>query len=256
MNSERIDRILSVLRHLAQHPGGLPLKQLSDDLALPMSSTHDLVQAMVEIDAVRIAGPRHYALGTKAVNLSLTIVDSLSLRGVARSHLTEVSAAISENVYLAARTGDTVSYLDRSEAVQVLSVVMALGADRPLHASSVGKLITAFNPDLEEKVLAAPSLDAVTPFSKTNRADLREEYQRIREQGFSVSDGESVAGIVGISTPIRDHTAAVVGALHVSAPLGRLAADRRPYVIEQLAQASAEISRRLGHVAAGPAASS
>jgi len=138
MNPDRIDRALSVLRNLSQHPDGRTLKHLSEDLGLPMSSAHDLLQAMVDIDAVRTIGPRNYALGTKAVVLSLTIVDSISLRSVARQYLATLSSAISENVYLGVRNGDTVCYVDRFEASQVLSVVMQLGSERPLHASSVG----------------------------------------------------------------------------------------------------------------------
>jgi len=246
MNPDRIDRALSVLRNLSQHPDGRTLKHLSEDLGLPMSSAHDLLQAMVDIDAVRTIGPRNYALGTKAVVLSLTIVDSISLRSVARQYLATLSSAISENVYLGVRNGDTVCYVDRFEASQVLSVVMQLGSERPLHASSVGKLLAAYNPDLEQQVLSASTVTPYTPFTKTNRDELRAEYARIREQGFSMSDGESVEGIVGLSTPIWDHTGTAVAAVHVSAPRGRLAEDRRPFIIDQLRQTGAAISTQLG----------
>lgn len=246
MNSDRIDRALNVLLCLSQHPDGRTLKHLSEDLKLPMSSTHDLLQAMVEIDAIRATGSRTYALGKKAITLSLTIVDSLSLRNIARQYLATLSGEIGENVYLGVRTGDTVYYVDRFEASQALSVVMQLGSERPLHASSVGKLIAAYNPDLEQKVLSASTLYPYTQFTKTNRAELRAEYASIRQRGFSMSDGESVEGIVGLSAPIWDHTGTTIAAVHVSAPRGRLAEDRRPFIIDQLRQAGIAISVQLG----------
>ena len=56
------------------------------------------------------------------------------------------------------RSGNTVTYADRYEAGQNLSVVMKLGGSRPLHGSSIGKLFTAFNADLEAKVLDSEGL--------------------------------------------------------------------------------------------------
>jgi DNA-binding IclR family transcriptional regulator len=246
MNSDRLDRALAIMTYLARHHEGRTVKQISSDLELPMSSSHDLLQAMADIGAVQVGSGRLYALGPRAVTVALTVVDSLSLRTIARPHLAALCAAIHENIYIGVRNGDTVVYVDRVEATQELSVVMQLGSARPLHASSVGKLITAFNPDLEQKVFSASTLYPYTPFTKVNREELRSEYARIRSLRYSISDGESVEGIVGLSTPIWDHTGAVSAAIHVSAPKGRITEDRRPFVINEMQEASRDISTDLG----------
>ncbi|WP_328393494.1 IclR family transcriptional regulator [Nocardia sp. NBC_00416] len=246
MNASRIDRALAVLGYLAHHHEGRSLKHLSDDLKLPMSSTHDLMQALVEIGAVRVAGPRTYALGPRAVTIALTVVDSLSLRDVARPHLTELCEEINEHVYLGIRVGAGVTYADRYEASQPLAVVMQLGGERPLHGSAVGKLLAAYNPELEAKVLAAPRLEPLTAFTIVDRDQLQIEYAKIRERGFSVTDGESVEGITGISTPIVGVAGETIAAVHVSAPRGRLASDRLPIVLKQMQRAAAKISLLLG----------
>ena len=54
MNPARIDRALAILGYLAQHQEGCTLKRLCDDLPLPMSSAHDLMQTLVEIGAARV----------------------------------------------------------------------------------------------------------------------------------------------------------------------------------------------------------
>ncbi|QIZ01121.1 IclR family transcriptional regulator [Streptomyces sp. S1D4-11] len=246
MNSARIDRALSVLGYLAHHHEGRSLTHLSADLSLPMSSTHDLMQALVEIGVVRLAGPRTYALGPRAVILALSIVDSVRLREVARPFLRELSEEISENTYLAVRTGDNVVYADRIEASQQLAVVIRLGDSRPLHGSAVGKLIAAFDPELAGRVLSSSRLEQYTPFTLTNRAELRAEYDAIRERGYSISDGESVEGIIGLATPIIDARGEAVAAVHVSAPRGRLSVDRLPVVVGHMLSAGAAVSRQLG----------
>jgi IclR family transcriptional regulator, acetate operon repressor len=246
MNSARIDRALKILEYLGHHQEGAALKHICDDLSIPMSSAHDLLHALAEIDAVRLADQRTYLLGPRSLVLALSIVDAVDLRQVSRPYLTELCEELSENIYLALRSGNTVTYADRYEAGQNLSVVMKLGGPRPLHGSSIGKLITAYNPDLEAIVLNAPRLEQFTPFTRSNRAALREEFAAIRLRGYSVSDGESVEGIVGLATPIADTSGAISAAVHLSAPRGRLAPDRLPHVLSAMSRTGALISSQLG----------
>jgi DNA-binding IclR family transcriptional regulator len=246
VNPARIDRALSVLGYLASHHDGRSVKHLSDDLGMPMSSAHDLLQALVDIGAVRLAGPRTYALGPRSIGLALSIVDSVKLRHVARPYLMALCAQVNENVYLAVRSGNDVVYADRYEASQLLSVVIQLGGGRPLHGSAVGKLIAAYNPDLEGRALGASRLEQFTPFTITHRDQLRTEYASIRARAYSVSDGESVEGIIGLATPIMDASGTVIAAVHISAPRGRLAPDRRPMVLTQMLDTGVLISRQLG----------
>ncbi|MFG2925657.1 IclR family transcriptional regulator [Streptomyces sp. NPDC048305] len=246
MNPARIDRALAILGYLAEHQEGSTLKRLCEDLSLPMSSAHDLLQTLVGLDTVKMLGPRTYALGPRAVVLALSIVDSVDLRHVSQPYLAELCEEINENTYLAVRSGAGVVYADRHEAGQTLSVVMKLGGQRPLHGSSVGKLMAAYNEELEQRVLRAAQLEQFTPRTLVDRVQLREELASIRARSYSVSDGESVEGILGLATPIVDAAGAVNAAVHVSAPRGRLSADRLPFVVAAMSRAAAQISRQLG----------
>ncbi|MEV6781269.1 IclR family transcriptional regulator [Streptomyces sp. NPDC051098] len=246
MNPARIDRALAILGYLAEHQEGSALKRLSEDLSLPMSSAHDLLQTLVGLDVVKMLGQRTYALGPRAVVLALSIVDSVDLRHVSQPYLSDLCEEINENTYLAVRSGAGVVYADRHEAGQTLSVVMKLGGQRPLHGSSVGKLLAAYNPELEQRVLAAARLEQFTPHTLVDRGQLREEFSAIRSRSYSVSDGESVEGILGLAAPIVDAAGTVGAAVHVSAPRGRLSADRLPFVVAAMSRAASEISRQLG----------
>jgi DNA-binding IclR family transcriptional regulator len=246
MNPARIDRALAILGYLAEHQEGSTLKRLSEDLTLPMSSAHDLLQTLVGLDVVKMLGQRTYALGPRAVVLALSIVDSVDLRHVSQPYLAALCEEINENTYLAVRSGAGVVYADRHEAGQTLSVVMKLGGQRPLHGSSVGKLMAAYNPELEQRVLTAARLEQFTPHTLVDRGRLREELSAIRTRSYSVSDGESVEGILGLAAPIVDAAGTVSAAVHVSAPRGRLSSDRLPFVVAAMSRTAGQISRQLG----------
>lgn len=246
MNPARLDRALRILEFLAHHQEGSALKPLCEDLKMPMSSAHDLMSSLVELDAVRQLDQKTYVLGPRSLVMALSIVDSVDLRQISRPYLLELCETVNENTYLAVRSGNTVTYADRYEAGQNLSVVMKLGGDRPLHGSSIGKLFAAFNADLEERVLTSPDLAQLTPFTLTDPAQLTKELAVIRDRGYSVSDGESVEGIIGLATPVFDSHGAVSAAVHISAPRGRLSADRLPVVVTEMLRTSTAISEQLG----------
>lgn len=246
MNPARLDRALRILEYLAHHQEGSALKPLCEDLKMPMSSAHDLMSSLVELDAARQLDHKTYVLGPRSLVMALSIVDSVDLRQISRPYLLELCETVNENTYLAVRRGNTVTYADRYEAGQNLSVVMKLGGDRPLHGSSIGKLFAAFNSDLEQRVLASHELEQLTPFTLTDPPELERELAVIRDRGYSVSDGESVEGIIGLATPIFDSHGVVNAAVHISAPRGRLSADRLPVVVTEMLRTGAAISEQLG----------
>lgn len=246
MNAARLDRALRILEYLAHHQEGSSLKPMCEQLGMPMSSAHDLMSSLLELDAVRQQDQKTYVLGPRSLVLALSIVDSVDLRQVSRPFLTQLCEVINENTYLAVRSGNTVTYADRYEAGQNLSVVMKLGGSRPLHGSSIGKLFSAFNADLEAKALESASLEPLTRFTVTDTDELARELADIRGRGYSVSDGESVEGIVGLAAPIFDATGTVNAAVHISAPRGRLSANRLPEVLAEMLRTGAAISEQLG----------
>lgn len=246
VNAARLDRALRILEYLAQHQEGSSLKPMCEHLSMPMSSAHDLVSSLVELDAVRQQDQKTYVLGPRSLVMALSIVDSVDLRQVSRPFLTQLCETVNENTYLAVRSGNTVTYADRYEAGQNLSVVMKLGGSRPLHGSSIGKLFSAFNADLEAQMLASDDFEQLTPFTLTSPEALSREMDVIRDRGYSVSDGESVEGIVGLAAPIFDATGVVNAAVHISAPRGRLSADRLPFVLAEMLRSGAAISGQLG----------
>ena len=137
-------------------------------------------------------------------------------------------------------------YVDKVEGERSLRLAFRLDVPRYLHSTAAGKLLLAFGPpDVLDQVVAGPGLPAMTPTTITDLGRLREERDRIREQGYSISEGENVDGVHGFAAPVRDHTGAVVAAVHISSLQARAVAHRQ-FLVEQVCARACELSRDLG----------
>ena len=84
------------------------------------------------------------------------------------------------------------------------------------------------------------------PRPSPGRPKLREELDRVREQGYAVAVDELEVGLTAVAAPIRNAHGDVVASMSVSGPTFRLSADRIDDVVRLLVQAAEEVSHRLG----------
>jgi len=65
-------------------------------------------------------------------------------------------------------------------------------------------------------------LEAYTDKTLTRIEDLEEDFEKIRERGYSLNDEEYSVGIMGAAVPIMDKAGRPLAALAVHAPVARL----------------------------------
>jgi DNA-binding IclR family transcriptional regulator len=84
----------------------------------------------------------------------------------------------------------------------------------PLHATSGGKVLLAFDPRGVQLARTIP-LQALAFRTTTSRADLKAELAGIRRQAFAVDRDEWHSGFGGLAAPVCSHGGIAVGALMV-----------------------------------------
>ena len=242
---DRFSRIFDVLELLVGHPQGMTLTEIVKRLDLPTSSAHNLLRRMVAADVVAMTEDLRYSIGSRAVRLGIQVVDRLEVRSVARRVLQDLARETGEDVYLAVRLGNRVSYVDRIAGTRPVSVNIRLGQSLFLHATSVGKLFAAHYPQLRRKMLAEDR-PRLTPHTLTGVAELEAELDSIIENGIAFSREEGVSGIVGLAVPVRDASGAVTAAIHISALSAQMDAQHEQVLVEAARNAAASIERELG----------
>ena len=121
-----------------------------------------------------------------------------------------------------------------------------VGGRWPAHASSSGKAILAFSRPPRWLPSVNGVLPRLTEHTITDVAALDAELERTRRRGVAYDRQESFPGVVGVAAPILGEDGAALGALALSAIVGRVDLRRMDAAVRTSALAvSRELAR--GH---------
>jgi DNA-binding IclR family transcriptional regulator len=121
-------------------------------------------------------------------------------------------------------------------------------AQRPAHATALGKALLAALTDEEIRQLLGPDpLRKFTGKTIVDRAALLREIEEVRRKGIAYDDGEFDAEIRCVAVPVHDFAGRVAGAVGISGALWRLSLQALHDKAQQVREAARLISAQLGH---------
>lgn len=152
-----------------------------------------------------------------------------------------------ETINLAALFENRVEVIAVEESPEIIRMTNVIGHILPPNASSLGKTITAFQPDeRREKLLRSYGLYRFTEHTITDRSQLQREFNMSREQGFAADREESVSDGYCFAVPIVSPTGDVPAGISISLPKLRIRnAEQEEAFVKALKGAAAEISEAL-----------
>jgi DNA-binding IclR family transcriptional regulator len=241
-----IERMISLLDALAQHPDPVSLKVLSNATGLHPSTAHRILNDLVLKRFVDRADPGSYRLGMRLLELGNIVKSRLNVREAALDFMRSLHRRTQQTVNLSVRQGDEIVYIDRSYSERSgMQVVRAIGGRAPLHLTSTGKLfLSVDDPKLVRSYATRTGLAGHNKNSITDLAKLERELSLVRARGYARDNEELELGVRCMAAGIRDDSGRLVAGLSISAPADRLQEEW----IEDLMQTVNEISAVLGHV--------
>ena len=246
-----LDRAIALLRVLASAPPGtdMHLMELAEQAGLPPSTTHRLLTALekhglVQQDPVT----RDYRLGGQLLSLGLRVREGLSLRREAEPVMRQLAAQTGEDVYLCVRRDNESLLIDVVPGTQAVRLTERLGERMPLHRGAASRVLLAHLDPLLIEAYIRQTWDLQSEQGRAEARRLMRELAAIRERGYATSTGEYAPDSAALAAPVRDFSGAVVAALCILMPRGRLQRDRQPWLTARLTGAAAALSRRMGHL--------
>ena len=221
--SKIVDRTLDLLELFAQEKRPLSLSDLARLLGIPMSSCHDVVQALQARGYLYELAPRGGYYPTQRLQrLGKEIADHDPVVARAELLLRSLRDTLDESVLLSKVAGLQATYLLAFEPTHPLRFQVKVGDNvRSLHATSGGKALLASLDDRAfDAYLKTASLKALTERTIADKTALRQDIETGRQRGWFLNQGESLDGVTTLSAPFRWNAALYM--VTVAGPASRL----------------------------------
>lgn len=249
--SPAVDRALSILEAISEGNPGLTNAQLARRLGIPKSSVSSILSVMQERGyACRFPENGRYRLGFKFLTLGRRLLDTSVIRDLALPFMRELVDRVDLTCHLA--------ILGQNEAVHYEKIVArrnfkqdrtrAIGDRVPLHASSVGKALLAWQtpPALEVYLPGnVNGLRRISPRTITDRASLLGKLEEVRRQGYAVDDQECRLGWRCVGAPIFDQWGSTRVAICLTGTVEELETERLTPTASAVMETAHKISLRL-----------
>ena len=240
-------KALDIIDELAAAGRPVSLKDLSTRIGRPVPTTHRLLRTLELRNYVEnIDGS--YRLTLKMFEIGSSIVASIDIVDEARPVLQRLCDDLQETVNMAIRSGASAVYVAKLECPRSLRLFTQLGLHVPLHCTSLGKVLLAFEEEPERRsLLNRITLEPQTENTITQRDELETELELVRRQGYAIDNEELLRGLACLSSPIFDRDGHVTAAISISGPPGRLPPESWERIGTAVTRAADEISMLIGH---------
>ncbi|MGA5561236.1 IclR family transcriptional regulator [Streptomyces platensis] len=244
---QSVDRAVTVLEILARH-GEAAVTEIAEELGVHKSTAFRLLGVLENRGLVGQEQERgKYYLGAGVLRLAGAAAVRLDISQEGAPVCRQLAAELGETVNIAVLEGDAAVNVTQARGPASVTAQNWLGRRTPLHATSSGKVLLAYQPGAVREAVLARKLPRLTERTVTSAAALRRELADVVEKGFAVAIEELELGLRAVAAPVRAPDGSVIGAISVSVPAYRLAEERLPEVVKATVSAAGELSRRMGY---------
>jgi IclR family acetate operon transcriptional repressor len=244
--SRAVAKALETLEVLQAGDGPMALNEVAQRLQLSKTSTFRLLRTLESSGCLTASEWGKYSLapGVHSVVSTQTVARLLRM---AVPLIQQLSRQLRETTSLAALFDNRIEVIAVVESSQPIRMSNIVGHILPPNASSLGKVITAFqNEERREKLLRSYGVYRFTERTITDRTELEREFARVRERRFATDLEESVSDGHCFGVPIFGSAGEVGAAISVSLPKARVVdADHQKAILTALRATADQIAAAL-----------
>ncbi|MFI6096015.1 IclR family transcriptional regulator C-terminal domain-containing protein [Lentzea sp. NPDC051213] len=244
---QSIERGFAVLLAFDEDRVNPNLAELAAATGLSRPAVRRILLTLQRLGYVRNEGSR-WSLTPRVLSIGQHYSASHAMIEIAQPHLLELSVQTGESASLAALDGRDAVYVARVPVRRIMSINVSIGTRIPAFATSMGRVLLAWAPDVVVEEIIAGGLPALTRHTVTDVEAFRGVLRQVRADGWSIVAEELEIGLLSVSAPVRDRTGEVVASLASSTSVGRSSVEAlRRDVVPLLLDAAERISADLGH---------
>ncbi len=242
---ELIAKVDAVMRVLESR-GEASAAEIAKRTGEPLSSVYRLLQSLTGVGWVDRGWRRGtYRLGLLLLTIGGLLEDKLDVRECALPSLRRLVETTGTTSFLCVRRDTRAVCVERLEGQAVRSLAMQLGSSLPLFAGAAPRAILAFLPPAEQRSSLRASRLPADP-DRPEATAIQVDIERVRQDGYAVSDGDVTPGIAALGAPVFNHRGELAAAISISGLRSQILGSSRAANIELITSCAREVSRSLG----------
>lgn len=243
-----IKKAFDILDLFLDHGPELSLEEISRLSGINKATSRRISVMLIQNGCLRQPAKRgKYSLGMRLLDFSGAIKKNNSIIEVASPLLIKVSQKMNESTGIALWDGMNATLSQFFSVDRLLKVVPEEGGRLSMHCSSMGKIILAELPENEQQRFINGKLVNFTENTITNPDHLTLHLIKIKEEGAAFDNEETVAGVRGVSVPLKNSRKELLGAIGMMGPSARISFTSMKEWVPILDNCSNEISRQLDY---------
>jgi DNA-binding IclR family transcriptional regulator len=205
---------------------GAGVSEIARAVDKPTSTVHDHLQTLEQEEYLVKEGTQ-YHVSTRFLQLGNQARSRKKVYEIARPEVDELAEKTGEHSNLMIEEHGLGVFLYKARGPDAVQLDTHAGMRVPLQTTALGKTIMAFRPRSEvESYLDRHGMPEITERSITDREELFETLDQVRERGYAYDDEERVKGMRCLAAPITDQDDHAIAAVSVSGPKSRMQGDR------------------------------
>ncbi|MGO4887593.1 IclR family transcriptional regulator [Anaerobacillus sp. MEB173] len=239
-----IEKMLKILSLYTMDRTSLSISEIQAELKYPKSTIFRLLDTLEAYSYIDRNPDNHrYSLGFKFFRLGSIVQNQLDFRKVSLTTMKKIMEETSETVELNIIEGAYRVCIEKVDSPLDVRNFVRVGERKPLHLGASGKVLLSFLPEEEkQKVFACIGNERCYNVDK-----LKEDLDRIKQNGYWVTKGERVSGSFAVAAPLFVQNGEIVASLTIAGPIQRLSDDHERKLVNILLNGAKEINEQLGY---------
>ncbi len=217
-----VEKAFKILNCFSTEKIELGVTEIAHKIGTNKSAVYRMLATMEALNVIQ-QNPENekYRLGLKLFELGQKVSIHKNFISKARPFMEDLVKRAGETAHLAIYKDKKVYFLDKVVGRHDLQINSQIGSEKPLHCTGLGKVMLAFAEPEYRSVIDSSTLEAVTKNTITNKAQLKEEIERIKNIGFALDLEENEIGLVCVAVPVFDARGKCIAAISTSGPSAR-----------------------------------
>jgi len=240
-------KALSVLDFVGEQRRPVTVAEVAARIGADRATAYRMLMTLVQAGYVQKADDAmHYRLSFKVLSLARHLVGEDERASRILACLRAISDETGETVHYSVLDRDAAVLVFRAKGTQRVAVDFQIGDRSPLHCSSIGKVLLAFQDMRAAESVIARGLPKMAPKTITDPDAFRRSLARIRAEGYAFDDLEFAPDMRCVALPVFEKGGEVPGGIAISGPASRFDLDKLASLRDVAMRHAAELSGGLG----------